>query len=128
MLDRETGAVERVATGLVPAFFWSPDGTRLLHLVLETAPGSVWFRWGVWDGESSFTTARFFPSEVFVRDYLQFFEQYAQSMTPWAPDGSAFTYAGTGESGASGVWIQPARAGIEPVLVTDGVFAAWSPA
>lgn len=128
VLDRETGAVEQVTTELAPAFFWSPDGSRLLHLVLETEPGSVWFRWGVWDGESSFTTDRFFPSEVFVREYLQFFEQYAQSMSLWAPDGSAFTYAGTNESGAAGVWIQPALAGTEPLLVTGGVFATWSPA
>jgi len=142
VLDRESGVVERVATGIVPAFFWSPDGTQLLYLFPETAPDDIqafhllpqappdrfWFRWGVWDGESSFTTPRFVPSETFARDYLQFFEQYAQSMSLWAPDGSAFTYAGSNESGEAGVWIQSARAGIEPVLLTSGVFAAWSPA
>jgi hypothetical protein len=142
VLDRETGVVERVAPTIVPAFFWSPDGTQLLFLFPETAgdgiqvlnllpqtpPDRVWFRWGVWDGESSFTTPRFIPSETFARDYLQFFQQYAQSMSLWAPDGSAFTYAGSNDSGDAGVWIQPAGAGIEPVLVTDGVFAEWSPA
>jgi TolB protein len=128
VLDRETGAVEEVATGFVPAYFWSPQSTKLLYLFPDVAPEGAWFRWGVWDGESSFTTPRFLPSEVFVRDYLQFFQQYAQSMTLWAPDGSAFTYAGTSESGASGAWIQPAGVGVEPILMTDGVFAEWSPA
>lgn len=127
VLDRETGAVEQVADAIVPAFFWSPDGTKLLYLLPEILPDRVWFRWGVWDGESSFTGARFVPSDVFGNQYLQFFEQYAQSMSLWAPDGSAFTYAGTNEVGETGVWIQPARAGIEPVLVTAGVFATWSP-
>jgi TolB protein len=127
VLDRETGAVEEVVTGFVPAYFWSPDGTKLLYLVTDVGPEGVWLRWGVWESESSFTTPRFFPTEVFARDYLQFFQQYAQSMTLWAPDGSAFTYAGTNESGVAGVWIQPAVEGIEPVLVTEGVFAAWSP-
>jgi hypothetical protein len=128
VLDRETGELERVAAEIVPAFFWSPDGGRLLYLLPEVTPdGSAWFRWGVWDGGSSFTTPRFFPTQVFARDYLQFFEQYAQSMTLWAPDGSAFTYAGTNESAEMGVWIQPASAETEPVLVTQGVFASWSP-
>ncbi|MGZ8612903.1 MAG: hypothetical protein ACXWX0_11620, partial [Actinomycetota bacterium] len=65
---------------------------------------------------------------VFARDYLRFFEQYAQSMSLWAPDGSAFTYAGTNESGETGIWIQPAQPDVEPVLMTGGVFASWSPA
>jgi Tol biopolymer transport system component len=129
VLDRETGTIEPVTPGYVPAYFWSPDGDRLLHLLTETpSDGRVWFRWGVWQDGSSFATARFVPTEVFTRDYLQFFEQYAQSMHLWAPDGSAFTYAGSNESGQTGVWVQVAREGVEPVLVSDGVFAAWSPA
>jgi hypothetical protein len=47
-------------------------------------------------------------------------------MSLWSPDGSAFAYAGTTEAGDSGIWIQPARAGSEPILVSGGVFAAWS--
>jgi TolB protein len=128
VLDRETGGLVPIVTGVVPAFFWSPDGSKLLHLIPELAADRVWFHWGVWDGESSFTTPRFVPSDTFGSEYLQFFEQYAQSMSLWAPDGSAFTYAGSDESGASGVWIQPASEGAAPVLVADGVFAAWSPA
>lgn len=127
VLDRRTGAIERVADGVAPAYFWSPEGDKLLYMVPEVAADRVWFRWGVWDGRSAFTTPRFAPSLEFARDYLQFFEQYAQSMTLWAPDGSAFVYAGSGESGETGVWIQPARPGAEPVLAANGVFAAWSP-
>jgi hypothetical protein len=127
VLDRETGEVEIVATEIVPVFFWSPDGGRLLYLVPEETPEGFVFRWGVWDGETTFTTPPFTPTDVFAREYLRFFEQYAQSMTLWAPDGSAFTYAGTNEAGETGVWIQQARPGVAPVRVTDGVFAAWSP-
>ncbi|MGH2671460.1 MAG: TolB family protein [Actinomycetota bacterium] len=127
VLDRETGAVERVATGFVPAFFWNPEGDRLLFLLPEPDPDRVWFRWGLWDGESTFGTSRFYPSLVFGRDYLSFFEQYAQSMSLWAPDGSAFAYAGYNESGEEGIWVQPAQLEREPSLVKDGVFATWSP-
>jgi TolB protein len=127
VLDRESGAIEQVATEFVPAFFWSPEGDRLLFLHPEPDPDRVWFRWGVWDGESAFGTARFYPSLVFGRDYLSFFEQYAQSMSLWSPDGSAFAYAGYNEAGEEGIWVQPAQMQREPVLIGDGVFATWSP-
>ena len=128
VVDRKTGATDRVANEYSPAFFWSPDGTKLLSLLPEVAPGRIWFRWGVWEDGSSFTTGRFVPSLVFSRDYLQFFEQYAQSMRLWAPDGSAFVYAGEEESGGSGIWIQPATPDAAPVRLADGVVASWSPA
>lgn len=128
VVDRETGAIERVATGSAPSFFWSPASDRLLYLYAETEADRVWLRWGVWDGETTFSTPRFAPTLVFARDYLQFFEQYAQSMSLWSPDGSAFAYAGASESGERGIWVQSALPGSEPVLVAEGVFAAWSPA
>jgi hypothetical protein len=128
VIDRETGAIERVASEFVPSFFWSPAGDRLLYLVPESDPDRVWFRWGIWDGESTFGATRFYPSLVFGRDYLSFFEQYAQSMSLWAPDGRAFAYAGYNESGQEGIWVQPVELDREPVLVTDGAFVAWSPA
>lgn len=128
VIDRRTGAIERVQTGFAVAFFWSPEGAKLLSMLPELVEDRVWFRWGVWEGGSSFTTERFSPSLEFSRDYLQFFEQYAQSMSLWSPDGSAFVYAGSSESGETGVWIQPASSDTAPVQVADGVFATWSPA
>ncbi len=128
VIDRRTGKIERVATDYEPAFFWSPTGAKLLQLVPDVTPERIWFRWGVWEDGSTFTTGRFVPSLELSRDYLQFFEQYAQSMALWAPDDSAFVYAGESESGETGVWIQPAIEGAAPVFVGDGVVATWSPA
>jgi Tol biopolymer transport system component len=128
VIDRRSGAIERVAAEYSPSFFWSPGGAKLLFLLPEVTPERVWFHWGVWEEGSSFTTARFVPSLEFGRDYLSFFEQYAQSMRLWSPDSSAFVYAGESESGETGVWIQPATEDTEPVRVADGVFATWSPA
>ncbi len=128
VIDRTTGTIERVATEYAPAFFWSPDGAKLLSLLPEITSQRLWFRWNVWEDGSSFSTGRFVPSLVFSRDYLRFFEQYAQSMSLWSPDGSAFVYAGQSESGETGVWIQPATPDAAPVRVSDGVFATWSPA
>jgi hypothetical protein len=67
------------------------------------------------------------PELAIAVDYLQYFEQYAQSMSLWSPDGTAFAYPGTNEDGEEGVWIQSARADRAAVLVTDGDFVAWSP-
>jgi TolB protein len=127
VIDRRTGAIEEVSEAVSPAFFWSPVGAKLLYLTPELTEERIWFRWGVWDDGSSFTTGRFVPSLQFSNEYLQFFEQYAQSMRLWAPDGSAFVYAGESETGETGVWIQPAASDAEPVLAADGVFATWSP-
>jgi TolB protein len=126
VIDRVTGTTDRVADGYSPAFFWSPDGTKLLSMMPEVDE-RLWFRWNVWEDGSSFTTGRFVPSLELSRDYLQFFEQYAQSMRLWSPDGSAFVYAGETESQGSGVWIQPATPDATPVRVADGVVATWSP-
>ncbi|MEO8425118.1 MAG: hypothetical protein ABI595_14570 [Actinomycetota bacterium] len=128
VIDRRTGTIERVTTGYIPAFFWSPVGGKLLYLLPDVTQERIWFRWGVYEDGSSFSTGRFVPSLELSRDYLQFFEQYAQSMSLWSPDGGAFVYAGENESGESGVWIQPASADTPPVRLGDGVVATWSPA
>jgi Tol biopolymer transport system component len=127
VIDRRNGRTRRVATALSAAFFWSPDGTKLLSLRPEVDERLL-FRWNVWEDGDSFSTDLFVPSLELSRDYFPFFEQYAQSMTLWSPDGSAFVYAGEqAESGESGVWIQPAMPRIAPVRVADGVVASWSP-
>lgn len=128
VIDLETGETETVTRLPVIAFFWSPAGDRLLLLVAETdEAGEVWFRWQVWDEDGTLTTDRFRPSLTFGRDYLPFFDQYAQSMSLWAPDGSAFAYAGVDEAGRAGVFVQQASPDTPPALVSPGVFAAWSP-
>jgi TolB protein len=128
VIDVGSGETVEITGAPTPAYFWSPDGERLLYLDPDPDEERPWYRWGVWDGTSSFVTPRFVPSLLVVRDYLPFFEQYAQSMSLWAPDGSAFAYPGTNEDGEEGIWIQSARPDRAPVLVADGDFVAWSPA
>jgi Tol biopolymer transport system component len=128
VVDVASGETTQVTDETVGAFFWSPDGERLLYLDLDAADGRVWYRWGVWNQKRSFRTTRFLPSQVMIEQYFPFFEQYAQSMSLWSPDGSAFAYAGMNEDGEAGIWIQSARSDRAPVLVSDGTFVAWSPA
>jgi hypothetical protein len=127
VIDLATGDIEEVSSSFVPAFFWSPRGDRLLHLLPEQDAGRVWFRWAVWGGNETLTSHRFYPSQTFGSEYLPFFEQYAQSMSLWAPDGTAFAYAGINEAGEEGVWVQSVRPPGAPVRVMAGSFATWSP-
>lgn len=128
VIDVGTGEIVEITDEPTAAYFWSPDGERLLFLDPDPDQERFWYRWGVWDGTSSFVTPRFVPSLLFVRDYLPFFEQYAQGLRLWSPDGSAFAYPGTNEDGEEGIWIQAALPDRAPVLVADGSFVAWSPA
>jgi len=128
VLDLRSGEIEEISPGRVAAFFWSPQGDGLMFLRPELTGEEFWLRWNIWDGTRTFETARFRASEVFVQGYLPFFDQYAQSHSPWAPDGSAFAYAGQNERGETGVWVQRAEPDAPPVLVSDGDFVVWSPA
>jgi Tol biopolymer transport system component len=128
VIDVGTGETVEITDAAIAAFFWSPHGERLLYLDPDPVDEQFWFRWGVWDGTSSFLTPRFVPSMLIAGAYLRFFEQYAQSMSLWSPDGSAFAYPGMNEDGEEGIWIQSARPDRAPVLVADGDFVAWSPA
>lgn len=132
--DRVLSVVDLAGGEVVPispvpslAFFWSPQGDRLMFLRPSLQQDVVWFRWIVWDGEGFFQTPRFQPSEEFARNYLPFFSQYAQSMSLWSPDGTSFAYSGTNEAGESGIWVVEAVPDAVPVMVADGAFVAWSP-
>jgi TolB protein len=120
--DLSGGPATRVTRADTLAFFWSPAGDRLLLLTGDPNGGP--FRWRVWQGHERFVGDTFVPSPTFLRDYLPFFDQYAQTITPWAPDGSAFAYAGLHE-GESGIWVQPLAG--RRRLIGDGAFVTWTP-
>jgi TolB protein len=142
-LEGDAAGAQVVDEGPVLAFFWSPQGDKLAYVVAGDRPAdgpraslsptlqsdhlNLWLQWKVWDGERAYELSRFRPSDTFLVDYLRFFDQYARSMTPWAPDGSAFVYAGDSEDELPGVWVQGVEEGSLPRRIGDGVYAAWSP-
>jgi Tol biopolymer transport system component len=108
-----------------PAFFWSPAGDDLLLLTIAGSGSDRVARWRVWSGSEVLVTDPYRPSQTFGQRYLPFFDQYAQAFTPWAPDGSAFAFAGQID-GQSGIYVQRVGGGA-PTLVSDGEFVLWSP-
>jgi TolB protein len=109
------------------AFHWSPDGSRLLLMTPEEGDDPTTHRWHVWDGRASEPIGpTFLPSPTYLREYLPFFGQYAQTMTLWSPDGGSFAFAGL-IGDRAGIWIQDLDSDEPTFVVEDGATVAWSP-
>lgn len=123
VIDLEAGEFTTITDSPAAGFFWSPDGRRLLVLSPndrgDALVASVWSDGGM-DQYASYQ-----PSPVQVRDLFPFFPQYAQSLSFWAADSSAFVLVGQID-GEAGVWVQD-LGGDDPQLVSGGSWAAWSP-
>jgi hypothetical protein len=126
--DVDGGRPVRVTRDDTTAFFWSPRSDALLLMTPEpdASAAQPLQRWRVWDGGMRFVSTPFLPSQTFFQQYVPFFDQYAQAITPWSSDGTAFAYAGVNDGGG-GIWVQRVERGAAPELVSDGGFVMWSP-
>jgi TolB protein len=97
-------------------------------MTLEEGEDPTTHRWMIWDGGSTSRIGHpFLPSPTFLRDYVPFYGQFAQSMTPWSPDGTSFAFPGL-IGDRAGIWVQDVDSQ-EPEFVLDGGrVVAWSPA
>jgi WD40 repeat protein len=109
------------------AFHWSPDGRRLLLMIPAQGDDPTTHRWHVWDGkETNPVGPTFLPSPTYLRDYLPFFGQFAQTMTLWSPDGRSFAFPGL-IGDRAGIWVQDLDAEDPTFVVDDASVVAWSP-
>ncbi|KAI0565907.1 Six-bladed beta-propeller TolB-like protein [Gracilaria domingensis] len=79
----------------VLAFFWSPDSSKLLFLTSLRGSRVGAAQWATFDLESNKVVRyeKFIMSGIYMH-CLNFFDQFATSMTPWSPDSDAFCYPG----------------------------------
>ncbi|HWB90027.1 MAG TPA: hypothetical protein VG872_12580 [Acidimicrobiia bacterium] len=123
VIDLDSGEFTTAAESPAVGFFWSPDGERLLVLAPdESGAALVASVWG--DGGLEQYSA-YQPSPIQLRDLFPFFPQYAQSLSFWAADSSAFVLAGAID-GEQGIWVQTLGESA-PELVSGGSWAVWSP-
>ena len=108
------------------AFFWSPSGDNLAYLQVDESEAEPRLRWHVWDGTQSTAYAAIVPSRTFLQAHIAFFDQYARSMTIWAPDGLAFAYSAVDATYGNSIWVQWLDQEL-PQRISRGVFVAWSP-
>lgn len=120
IIDVATGSVETVSDEPALGFFWSTDGSSLLALI----PGDTSLQPVVWRDGAVTEYTGYIPPGTMLQDTFPFFPQYAQSVVFWAPDSSAFTYAGAIGDDA-GIWVQHLDEDT-PTKVADGRWVAWS--
>jgi hypothetical protein len=122
IVDLDAGVVTEIVDHNVIAFFWSPDGERLL--IFDT-PEAGTAGWRVWDGDTIVDYPPFRPEPEWVASFLPFFDQYTTSMSLWDDAGTAFAYPGN-HDGDSGIWLQH-LGDAEPSRLSDGTWVAWRP-
>lgn len=123
VIDLESGGATQLTDTPALAFFWSPDGTRLLLLGAGESRGEA--VWSVWDGEEMIPGPMFRPGQGWITEFLPFFDQYALGVSLWAPDSTAYAFPGTID-GQSGIWVTRAD-GEATTRVASGTWVAWSP-
>ncbi len=127
----------------VLGFFWEPRGDRLAWVALN--PEERTMEWRIAEGlttdhagdavDEALGGFRFSPSgETFLM--LAFFDQYARSHSPWAPDGSALVVTGTQQylserrngssGGGSRVYVVETGDGGQLRDIANGSMAVWS--
>jgi TolB protein len=127
VVDIRSGRSELVSDLPTTAFHWSPDGRHLLLMTPQGGDDPTTHRWHVWDGRDAPAIGpAFLPSPTYLRDYVPFFGQYAQSMTLWSPDGRSFAFPGL-IGDRAGIWVQDLDAAEPSFVVEDGSVVAWSP-
>lgn len=98
------GTLQEVA-GRVAAFFWAPDGSKIIYLepffAGSGAGGGLLYRIGLFrltDSEPE-SIAVLRPTEAFVRQIVPFFDQYHRAYTIWSPDSRLLVLNSTGSAG-----------------------------
>ncbi len=119
----EEGTVTEVSDN-VGAYQWSPDGSDLAFLQFFPQEGLA--RWLVWNADETLAFERFTPTPQFVGIYLPFWDQYIRSQTIWSPDGQAFVYAASTQTGFE-IRVQPVGKDRPAVAIASGGFASWGP-
>lgn len=148
VIDLEGKERRVVAQGQIMAFFWSPDGKRLA--VLNFDPGSqeqqghtipvragvaprlqsadmglAWSVVNLADG-TSIDFASFQPTEPFLL-LVPYFDQYAQSLSLWSPDGRYLVYADVDDRSQASIRVLDTLEPLQPARrLAEGTFAAWS--
>lgn len=122
IVDTETGESFLASEEFSLGSFWSPDGEKLVMLLIGSGEGEVdivLYQDGLTQPIGTFVI----PGSL-VTEALQYFDQYAQSWQVWSPGSDAFVFPGTiGDD--SGIWVY-GLSDEPPARVGDGEWAAWS--
>lgn len=148
LLDVDTGDVTLLVDETVLAFFWSPDGEKIAYftpgLGEQVASNGSRIRGRPAakvlhqtdelrlslsvvhvTGGGSQHIVEFRPTDLFVQQFLPFFDQYALSHRLWSPDSAALVLPILDDDQAR-IYVAPLD-GNEINPLTNGEMAFWSP-
>jgi TolB protein len=149
LLEADSGDIFVLVRDTVLAFFWAPDGQSIAYLTLASGgndagagrPAGLAAMAPSPAGQHSALSLRlwvvdvatgqqrqlytFRPSEIFLTQFLPFFDQYALSHRLWSPASDALVLPMLDSSGAAGIYVVPVNGG-EAVRVAGGTMAFWS--
>jgi TolB protein len=134
LIDVPSGKVRSLVKEHLAAYFWSPDGNRILYARRKL--DSFMWTWcivDVTDGKIS-EVVDFLPARPMLIVF-QYFDQYALSHRLWSPDSKHFVFTGSAGLDAHpaaairnpSVYVTDATEHATPKSVADGHIAFWSP-
>lgn len=139
LIDAITGDLETISDDTVLAFFWSPDGQHLAYFTpvrarsdgVASRDGGFYAQTGTLlfdvlvlnvDTLESRYLYSFAPTQVFVGQFLPFFDQYALSHRIWSPASDALALSVV-EDGRAQVAVVPLDG--NPQLIAEGTMPFW---
>ena len=147
LIDPTSGKIRTLIDGSVVSFWWSPDGKTIAALRVQPVPGatsaaSVSSSASPLPSPSLTTTeVRLLfvdvasgevrsqrvvqPTQLFIDQFLTYFDQYALSHRLWAPDSSSLLLPVVDRDGTSRVAVIYRNG--DPPRTIEGAVAFWSP-
>ncbi len=134
LIDVPSGKARTVVKDSFAAYFWSPDGERILYAKRKLGTDLwAWAIVNVKDGKT-YEVVDFVPSRPLLLVF-QYFDQYALSHRLWAPDSKHFVFAGAAGSdsrpaeglGNPTLYTVEASEHAKPKSLTAGIVGFWSP-
>lgn len=150
LVDAESGHVRLLVDTTVVSFFWSPDGRSIAYLTRDDALDApragrlaglarevlgeaaqdhppLRLRLSVVDVASGAqrSLAAFQPTELFLTQFIPFFDQYALSHRLWSPASDALVLPMTDGTGRDGIYVIPVD-GSSSRRIAEGSMAFWS--
>ena len=129
------GPPRMLADEPIVAFFWSPDGLKLIYVVFDQDRRTFAWKLADRDGGLPVVVAEFLPSADLLTA-LTFFDQYALSHSIWSPNSRHIVFTGNLQRHSSGVnggspqgykvYVLEAKEGAVPQEVASGRIAFWS--
>ena len=124
VVDLDTLESTPVSSDPVVLYQWSPNGDSLLMAAVVVEGSTRELRWRVWSRDGTEDFESFIPTAEFSTAYLPFWDQYAQSVRLWSPDGRAFVYTAV-DASTDFVMVQMLSEDL-PRRLTQGSVAFWS--